>query len=872
MSVATRFWQRDLDRELEDEIQFHLALETEANLRKGMSRSEAERQARLDFGSIESVREEMRAQARTYWIRERLKELRYGWRQLLRTPSYGLTLIGVLTAGVGLSVAVLTVAYQVLYAPLKYADAESIVVVHEVNDEQSLQPEEVSPGNFFDWVEMQSGFTELGAAAPFGLDLRSGDRLVSLETSRISLGYLPALGARMAAGAAFDERHFEPGAEPSVILSWDAWQVRFEGAGDLVGTTIELDGIPARVVGILDQRTPDLRGSELLVPLDMGPGEASGRSGNYITVVGRLRNGVDVEEAGAEMRTIADTIAAANPTTNAGWSVQLSSLREHLLGRESGIVTALLVSCLFLVGIVFANVGALAMARGLSRAPELATRFTLGANRRTLIRQLVIESLIPVSISLILGATLAWSILNVLAQHAPPSLSDLNAYDFGPALAGGLFILALITTVVAVVLPAIRLTGRELASAMRVAGTHSTRSQQNIRLQQTLIAVQVCLTMVLIAGSGLLYQSLQRLLDTDLGFSDQGRVAVELFLYDLHPDPVERSAFERSLMRQLEDLPELDAVATASAMPLIPTASSREGIEIIGGGIHGEVGDGLRASANSVSTKYFDVLDIPLLRGRLFGIEDDFDSQRVVIVSQQFATRYFGDTSPLGEHLRFGVMGQPIEWTIVGVVGDVLDAGPARPPQATVYVPNAQRRFGGMSIIATTRGDSEAALDALQHSIWEISPGQSLSASTTVTAAVDEALQAARFVLTLLSIFAAIAVAIAMIGLYGTTSYLVRRRQRETTIRIALGLTPLRALMWVQSQALAACLIGVVIGSGILLMGLFWLRTLIYTTSIRDPFVIMVSAATIFVLAVLAATPSSIRSANTDPSLALRQD
>ncbi len=866
--MRTRLWRRDLDGELEDEIQLHISLETEANLRKGMPYDEAERQARLDFGCIESVREEMRAQARTYWIRERLKELRYGWRQLLRTPSYGLTLIGVLTAGIGSSVAVLTVAHQVLLAPLSYTEADNVVIFHEVNAEQSVDPEEASPGNFFDWVEMQSGFSSLGAAAPFGLDLRSGDRLVSLETSRVSLDYLSALGARMTAGRAFGEEHFEPGAEPSVILSWDAWQTRFAGAGDMVGATIELDGRPARVVGILEQRTPDLRGSELLVPLAMGPGEAAGRSGNYLTVVGRLRDGVDIDEAGGEMRTIAEMIARANPTTNSGWSVQLSSLRDHLLGRETKIVTALLVSCLFLLGIVFANVGALAMARGLSRMPELAIRFTLGANRRTLIRQLAIESLIPVTISLILGAALAWSIVNVLARHAPPSLSDLNAYDFGPGLAGGLIVLALVTTVVAVVLPAVRLTGRELAGAMRVAGAQSTHSRQSVHLQQALIALQVCLAMVLIAGSGLLYQSLQQLLDTDLGFSDQGRVAVELFIYDLHPDPVERSAFELSLVRQLESRPEIETVATASAMPLIPATYSREGVEIVGG----DVGDGSRASANSVSTKYFDVLDIPLVRGRLFGIEDDFDSQRVVIVSEQFATRFFGGTSPLGERLRFGVMNQPREWTIVGVVGDVLDAGPTKPPQPIVYVPNAQRRFGGMSIVATTRGDPEAALDALRESIWDISPGQSLAASTTLTTAVDEALQAARFVLTLLSIFAAIAVAIAMIGLYGTTSYFVRRRQRETTIRVALGLTPLRALMWVQSQTLAACLIGIVTGGGILLMGLVWLRTLIYTTSIRDPFVILSSAAIIFVLAILAATPSSIRSANTDPSLALRQD
>ncbi|MEO1245292.1 MAG: ABC transporter permease [Pseudomonadota bacterium] len=862
------FRQRDLDRELEDEIQCHLSLETEANQRKGMSRAEAERQARLDFGSIESVREEMRAQARTYWIRERLKEFGYGWRQLLRTPSYGLTLIGVLTAGVGLSVAVLTVAHQVLLAPLSYAEADRVVILHEVSADQSLEPEDASPGNFFDWTEMQSGFSELGAAAPFGVDLRTDDRLVSLETSRVSLDYLPALGARMIAGRLFSERHFEPGAEPAVILSWDAWQERFSGADNLVGSTVELDGKPSRVVGILDRRTPDLRGSEVLIPLAMGPGEAAGRSGNYLTVVGRLQDGVNVDEASEEMRNIAATIAESYPTTNSGWSVQLSSLRDHLLGREAGIVTALLVSCLFLLGIVFANLTALAMAKGLARAPELAIRFSLGANRRALIRQLAVESLIPVIISLILGAALAWSILNILAQHAPPSLSDLNAYDFGPGLAGGLLILALITTVVAVVLPAVRLTGRDLANAMRVSGGRSTRTRQNVRLQQALIALQVCLTMVLIAGSGLLHQSLQQLLDTDLGFSDEGRVAVELFTSGLHPDAAARSAFELSLISQIESRPEIETVATASAMPLIPALYSREGIEVIGG----REGDGLRASANSVSAKYFEVLDIPLLHGRRFGAEDDFDSQRVAIVSQQFVRRHFGDTSALGERLRFGVLSRSQEWTIVGIVGDVLDAGPATPPQPTVYVPNSQARLGGMSIVATTRGNAETALDALQNEIWRISPGQSLSSSSTLTAAVDEALQGARFVLTLLSIFAAIAVAIAMIGLYGTTSYFVRRRKRETTIRVALGLTPLRALMWVQSQTLAACLIGITIGGGVLLMGMVWLQKLIYTTSIRDPLVILSSAAIIFVLAILAAAPSSIRSANTDPSLALRQD
>lgn len=863
-----RSWQAKTDEELEDEIQCHLSLETEANIRQGMSPEEAERQARLDFGSIEAVREEMRAQARLHWLTERLKELRHGWRQLLRAPSYGLTLVGVLAAGIGLSVAVLTVAHQVLLAPLSYTDADRVVLLEEVNLLQDTEPNKASPGNYFDWVELQTGFSALGAAAPYGLDLRSGDHLISLETARVSLDYLEALGARIAFGQGFEEQHFELGAEPAVVLSWNAWQERFDGVDGLVGSTIELSGAPTRVLGILDRRTPDLRGAELLMPLVMSPGEAAGRSGAYVTVVGRLQRGVAIQGAQAEMRAIAVTLSELHPTTNSGWSVQLTSLREHLLGREKRIVVALLISTALLLGIVFANVGALAMARGLSRAAELATRFTLGASRGALVRQLVSESLIPVAASLILGALLALGILNTLARHAPASLSDLGAYEFGPALAGALLVLALLTLGVAAVLPALRLTGRELAGVLRGAGKHSTRTRKNIRVQQALIAVQVCLAMVLIAGSGLLYQSLQRLLDTDLGFSDQGRVAVELFLYDLHPDSVERSAFEQSLISALQDRPELEAVATASALPLIPALYSMEGVEIIGF----PVGDGLRAAANSVSTVYFDVLEIPLLDGRLFGVEDNFESQRVVIVSQQFAERYFGSASPLGERLRFGVLSAAQDWTIVGVVGDVFDAGPAKPPTPTLYVPNAQRRLGGMSIVATTRGDPEAALEALEQDIWRQSPGQSLSVSRTLTSAVDEALQAARFVLTLLSIFAALAVAIAMIGLYGTTSYFVQLRQRETTIRIALGLTPLRAWMWVQSQALAACALGVVIGGGVLLMGMVWLRTLVYTTSIRDPYVIASSALIILVLAVLAATPSSIRSANTDPALALRQD
>ncbi len=866
--MKTWFSRRDIDRELEDEIQFHLSLETEANRRRGMSQADAERQARIDFGPIESVREEMRAQARTYWIRERLKELRYGWRQLLRSPSYGLTLVGILTAGIGLSVAVLTVAHQILLAPLSYADAGRVVILQEVNADQRLEPEDASPGNFFDWVDMQSGFSHLGASAPYGLDLRSGDRLISLETSRVSRHYLPALGARMAAGRPFDALHYEAGAEPAVILSWESWQTRFDGADGLVGSTVELDGQPVRVVGILNERTPDLRGAELLIPLNMSPGEASGRSGNYLSVVGRLQDGVAIDDANEDMQAIALAIAATHPTTNSGWSVRLTSLREHLLGRETGIVTALLVSCLLLLGIVFANLSTLAMAKGLARAPELAIRYSLGADRRVLIRQLAIENLVPVVISLVLGAALAWSILNILARYAPPSLSDLSHYDFGPTLAGGLTVLALITTLVSVVLPAVRLTSRDLASAMRISGGRSTRSRQNIRVQQALIALQVCLTMVLIAGSGLLYQSLQKLLDTDLGFSHYGRVTAELFTYGLHPDAASRSAFAQSLIDELGNRPEFEAVATASAMPLTPALYSREGVEVIGG----DVGDGLRASANSVSTQYFDVLDIPLQRGRIFGPEDDFDSQRVAIVSEQFVKRFFKGASPLGERLRFGVLGPPREWTIVGVVGDILDAGPATPPQPIVYVPNAQARIGGMSIIAKTNGPVDNATELLENEIWRISPAQSLSSSGVLTDAVEKALQAARFVLTLLSVFAATAVGIAVIGLYGTTSYFVRRRKRETTIRVALGLTPLRALMWVQSQTLAACLIGILIGGGVLLMGMVWLQALVYTTSIRDPFVILGSAAVIFVLAVLAAAPSSIRSANTDPSLALRQD
>ncbi|MEM7707485.1 MAG: ABC transporter permease [Pseudomonadota bacterium] len=858
----------DLDQQLDDEIQFHLELETDANMRRGMSRQDAQRKAQLDFGSVEAVREEMRAQARTYWIRQRCKELWIGLLQLFREPSYALTLIGVLTAGIGLGIAVLMVAHQILIAPLDYTNSARVVVVHEMNAEQSSEPEGASPGNFFDWVDRQSGFAVLGAAAPFGLDLRQGDRTVSLDTSRVTLDYLQALGVRMRLGSRFDESHFLPGAEPAVILSWSTWQTRFDADQTLVGKTIELDGRPTQVIGVLDPATPDLRGGKALIPMDMGPGEAASRSGNYLTVVGRLQRGVSLATSAADMRNIAQQLATDHPVTNSGWMTLLVPLRDHLLGEEQKIAKALLVSCLCLLGIVFANVGALAMARGLSRAPELATRFTLGARRGELIRQLAIENLIPVLISFALGLGLAAGILKLLAPNAPTVLADLGTFQWGPILVLALAGLALLTLLISVVLPAVRLTGHGLASAMRMTAAQATRSKRTIRVQQGLIAMQICLAMLLIAGAGLLHQSLQRLLDTDLGFADQNRVAVELFLYDLHPNPAARSAFQQDLITQLKALPELGSVATGSAMPLMPALYSLEGVEIL----DGRAGNGVRAATNAISPAYFDVLAIPVVDGRNFSTDDDFDARRVVVISQSFADKYFAQASPLGEQLRFGVMGRPQAWTIVGVVGDVLDAGPAKPPQATIYVPNAQARVGGMSVIATAVGDPEKALASLQDRIWELSPGQSMSLASTVTAKLDDALRPARFVLALLTIFAATAIAIAMIGLYGTTAYFVKRRQRETTIRIALGLTPLRALMWVQSQTLLACLAGILVGVIVVLTGLVWLQELVHTTSIRDPFVIVTSALLILALATLAATPSAIRSANTNPSLALRQD
>lgn len=757
-----------------------------------------------------------------------LLDLRHAVRSLAQRPTY--TLLGVLTMalGVGAVTAIASVLYGVLLSPLPYPDGDRLVRVHATYEEKGLEESALSPADFFDYEQELASFSSMGAHSYYGLTLDRDGRPREMSTIPVTPRFFATFGVEAAHG-----RLLGPGDDPEdnvMVMGYGAWQKEFGGDESLVGKAITIDGEPWTLVGVLPEDFGfPWKGAELYIPALWGDPAPRGYRSAY--TVGRLAPGVTLEEATAELATVAESLAAEYPDPNAGWSARLEPLKESVVGDAQPALVALFGAVVVLLLIACANVTNLMLARGSNRRHELATRAALGASRGQLIRLMLAESTLMAVVGGAAGLLLAAWGVDLLVAASPAELPRVDQIAIRwPVLAAALGLVLLIGPAVGL-LPALQLSRSRVSRALSAQSRSTVDTRGSARLRRTLTVVEVALSLVLLAGAGLMLKSFLKLTQLDPGFNAEQTAAVQLFVYgEKYTEDANVQLFFEELEDRVLALPGVQAAGATTALPMNPIGVQQVELRVDG---RAESEPGL-TNLRSVTPGYFETLQRRLLAGRLFGPQDRPDGVRTVLLSQTAARRIFGDEDPLGERLR--AKGDGEEWaTVVGVVADARHEGLEVEAGPEIFYPFAQRTSGSTSLVVRTAGDPATRLDEIQQQVWEVDPGQAVYSAFPLSEAVADARARRAFLAVLVGVFAVLALILAAVGIYGVVSYSVARRHREFALRMALGATGREILRMVLREGSLLAGLGVALGLGLSLIVGRFLAALLFEVSANDP-------------------------------------
>ena len=802
------------------------------------------------------------------------KDVRFAVRGLRKSPGFTAVALATIALGIGANTAIFSVVDAVLLRPLPFPEPGRLVRVYQTLPSQGVFGNGVSYLNYADWASRQRSFSGLAAIRRHDYTLTERGEPVLVVAGTVTSNVFAVLGAKPILGRSLVPSDDAPGAPPVAVLGERLWKERFASDSAVVGKTVRLDERAFTIVGVVPASfapppgNPDV---ELWTPIAQDPVFADlrqKRGGHYLTIVGRLEDGVSIGQAEAELATIQSALARQFPKENEGWGVRLVPLGESVV---AGVRTALLV-LLGAVGLVFliacANVANLLLARASAREREVAIRTALGAGRGRLVRQFLTECLVLGLAGGGLGLLVAYSAMGALRHWLPADLP--RAAGIGVDGRVLLFSLAasLLSAAIFGTAPAISASGAGLTEALREGSAGAGESRGKKRLRQLLVIGETAVSFVLLVGAGLLGRSFLKLQSVRLGFEPAHVLTAGMSLpRNQYSKPGQWRSFYRSLVDRVAAQPGVQSVAASLPLPLY------------GGGLNfafqvegrAPEREGSDASANytSATPEYFRVLEIPLRQGRLFSASDDAEASPVCLVSEAFARRFFPGENPLGRRLVFGFT-EPTPREIVGVVGDVRRDGLGSPSRPEMYVPFAQEPFWAAYVSVRASGDPARLSSALRNEVRALAPTLPIEAIQPMTEIVRESVSQPRFRTTLVGFFAAAALLLAVIGIYGVISYGVGRRTREVGIRLALGAGRRDVLALVLRQGLALTGAGLAAGvAGALLLTRF-LSSLLFETGRLDPAIFAGVALLLAAAGMLACWIPARRATRVDPVIALR--
>jgi putative ABC transport system permease protein len=867
--------QRTAEPELEEEIQFHIDMQTEKNLRLGMSPEEARRAALVRFGGTDRIKEEARDEYRSRPLEDLVQDVRYGVRSALRTPLFTLLAVLTLALGIGANAAVFGVVKSVLLDALPYAHADRLARVYSRQLDGTLERSGMSAGLVMDVVRMQRSFTRLAAffqgVQDTAYSSESGPRILKLTL--VGPGFFETLGVPARLGRTLTQADCDTGSRV-LMLSYAAWQRELNGDPRVIGRTLRLNSRPWQVVGVLPRGfVAPMGDADLYLPLDLGAtlrDPARARRRHWLGVVGRLAPGATVEGAQRDLVAIAAQMARQYPDSDAGFSASVVSLRESMAGDTRTPLILLMASAGLVLLITCANLAAALLSRTLSRRQEFAVRVALGARRGRLVRQLLTESvLLAVAGGLvgILLASLGLAVLRRLELAALPAYAALSL-DRGAVLVT--FLLALVTGAVFGLAPALS-AGRVSPQGTLREGTRAmSESRRTRRLRGALVAGQIALCVSLLAGAGLMARSLWAMATAPIGFDPDGVLAVDVQLTSHKYDKNEALIhFYDELNQRLRSLPGVVSVAQVSELPGV--SMDRNGLAIQGVTWPQGAGQPFIRYVD-VSDDYFRTLGIPLLRGRTFEPVDRPGAPKAIVISESMAKKYWpgGPSQAIGAHVRLGPDFESPWSVVVGVVGDVRN-DPALPePEPMSYASIRQEPWGN-NFLLRTKGDPLALIPAVRRELAAIDPEIPIRKADTLRAYLAEGMAGRRLPVLLMTAFGVLALLLASVGVYALFASMVAARERELGLRIVLGSTRQAVaglVLWGGAAWMAA---GLALGAVGVVVVARLLRNLLFGVPPFDPVALGASLLALLACATTALLVPVRRATRVDPITVIRE-
>ena len=885
--LRSLFRKERVEAELDEELRGFLEMAAEEKMKQGMSRKDALRAVRLERGNIEVTKEVVRTAGWEYFVEACWQDLRFAARMLRKNPGFTAVAVLTLALGIGANAAIFSFVNGILLQPLPFKEPARLVTVLDTKPSKEVDWMFVSPNRFEEFVRRSTAFEQIAAAENCFFKLKNPTMPILLQGGCASANFFPMLGVKPLLGRLFTSEEDRREGNLVAMLSYGCWKQYFGGDPAAIGKSIRRTANDAEftIIGVLP---PDFRFATeefaLWAPLASDPNYRY-RDDRNLLVFARLKDGVTLPQAQSQMDGVAQQLAHEYPSTSAGWSITVRPLKRFYSGirnvRQTLLV--LLAAVGFLLLIACANVANLFLAHASARRKEIAVRLAIGATRSRLIRQLVIESLL---LGVIGGATgfvlarLAFKSMMVIAPYIPsfrPNAIRMDDQVFAFAMA-----ISIVASVVFGVVPALRTSRQDVNDSLREVGRGAHSSVRDRLTRRLLVASEIALAVVLLAGAGLLLESYRNLQADRLGFnSDHVLVSSFCCLDEAHyRTQGDFSAYYRKLFERLRELPGVESVSGTDDLPLRQFRGSGFAFEIQGRPV-ATPGSEPTADFFFIEPRYFDTMQIPLLRGRTFTDQDDQNSAPVALINESLAQQLWPEQDPIGQQLR-PVAGDerlstyvdpgPRWYRIIGVVADAKQRGLGTESRPTIYRTYYQSKARYTFVLVRTRPDPLSMATAVRNTIASVDPGLPLGTVQTLNQQLAQSVSTQRFSMTLLALFAGLALTLAGVGVYGVTAYAAVQRTHEVGVRMALGAQPREIASLVLGEGLRLGVTGVVVGVVSALVLTRVLRNLLYGVSASDPVTFFTVSAVLVGVTLAACYLPARRAARVDPIVALRDE
>jgi predicted permease len=885
------FWRRlhgtlrpaDGAHDFDAELASHLAMDTEAGIKAGLDVAEARRKALLRLGGAEQTRQAHREQSGYLWFEQLLQDIRYGFRTLRRTPGFTVTAVLTVGLGIGACTAIFSLVNAVLIRSLPYGDPERLVYLFTPNSNLKIPNEVICPGyaDFYDIKRDAKSFADMTAYEQTRLAIETQGTTQQIGGARVDEDFFSTLHSTPELGRTISAEDNQPAHAKVAVISHALWVSMFGRRGDVLQQSVQLDGATYQIIGVmppafeypfrsdLPYGDSHIKSTHIWVPLALTPKQKTTRDINDDVAVARLQPNVSIHQAQAEMSTMMAGFNRIHPIEMGDsiemgdWGALIESFTGISIGPVRPLMRLLLAAVALVLLIACGNAANLLLARAAERARELGVRAALGAGRGRMVRQLLTESLLIGIGGCAFGIALAFLFLRLLPRLDPGNIPRLNEASLDPRVLLVAIGASLFTSLITGLLPAISTSRMQLTEFLKSNTTRGS-SAGHSRTQSALIIAQTAMVVVLLAGAGLLIRSYINVVSADTGFS-QSAVTFNVSLDERYSKPQQHAAFYKQLIAKLDAMPGTQAAGAVNHLPL----NNSESITLLW--VDGFPNQNFQqAEGRTITPQYFAAMNIPLIAGRHFTDADaDATDNRPTIVNQKFAGIYFPNRNPIGG--RISTDDKHAKWsTVVGVVADVRHTSLEEEPQPQIYEPAYD--FGGASIAVRSTLPPTTVANEIRSTLKSIDPNLAATDIQTMGDLVSVASARRRFQTSLLTTFAAIALLLALVGLYGLMAFSVNRRTREVGIRMALGAERRDVLLLILRNAAALVGAGLVAGLACTWIVTRTLKSFLFGVSEHDPLTVISISVLLIICGLIAAFVPARRAASIDPMQALRTE